>query len=136
MIAPGFRVVAPAVLIAVVGCAGPSKPGQEGIRVGDETLKQFEAGVTTEGWLVAILGEPTSWAPVEGIENTKVFRYATGESNSGLTSLFTGSQPRNTAVTYFVITDGLVTRFWADRAVEHTLLGSPVQKPEGEKQSQ
>lgn len=117
-----------------MGCAS-SRPGQEGIRIGDETLKQFEAGVTTEAWLVAILGKPTSWAVVDGVRDTKVFRYATGESNAGLSSIVTGSQPRNTAVTYFIISEGLVTRFWADRATEHTLLGSPVEKPEGEKQT-
>src|SRR5690606_15089989 len=37
------------------GCAG-GRPQETGIRIGDETLKQFEAGVTTEAWLLAILG--------------------------------------------------------------------------------
>jgi hypothetical protein len=115
------------------GCA--STPSREtGVRIGDETLKQFKAGVTTEGWLTAVLGEPTSWAEVEGVENTKVFRYATGESSGGLASLFTGGWSKNRAVTYFIISEGVVTRFWADREVEYTLLGKPVEQPTGEKQ--
>lgn len=115
------------------GCVSSTPPAQAGIRVGDATLEQFKAGVTTEGWLVAVLGPPTSSSVVEGIENTKVFRYATGESASGLGSIFSGKASRNTAVVYFIITDGVVTRFWADRATERTLLGTEVPESSGEK---
>lgn len=114
-------------------CAGPSA-SETGVRIGDETLKQFEAGVTTEEWLLAILGEPTSCAVVGGVENTKVLRYASGESSSGLASILSGESSRNKAVTYFIVTNGKVTRFWADRAQQHTLLGSAVEEPSGEKQ--
>lgn len=120
-------------LCTLAGCAS-SPPSDEGIRIGDETLTQFKAGVTTEAWLVAILGPPTSWAPVDGVENTKVFRYATAErSGGGVASLFTGSGRQNTAITYFIITEGVVTRYWADRAKEHTLLGKPVEQESGTK---
>lgn len=122
-----------ALLIMLTGCAGAQRD-DTGIRIGDETMKQFKAGVTTESWLLAILGEPTSASEVVGVDNTRVYRYATGEESSGLASLFSGGGSKNTAVTYFVITDGVVTRFWADRAQEHTLLGTPVEKPAGEKQ--
>jgi hypothetical protein len=118
---------------SMAGCAG-SRPSDTGIRIGDETLDQFEAGITTEAWLVAVLGEPTSSCEVEGVKNTKVFRYASGESASGLSSLFAGNSSRTTAVTYFIISEGIVTRFWADRATEYTLLGKPVEQPEGEKE--
>src|SRR5688572_24158283 len=44
------------VLVALLpACAGPST-SETGMRIGDETLKQFAAGTTTEEWLVAILG--------------------------------------------------------------------------------
>jgi hypothetical protein len=118
----------------LAGCAASSD--DTGIRVGDETLKQLEAGVTTEAWLLAILGPPTSASEVEGVENTRVYRYATGEAASGIATWFTGSSMKNTAVTYFIITDGIVTRFWADRAAEYTLLGKPVETPGGEKESE
>lgn len=120
-------------MIALQGCVSATPPEQTGIRVGDATLAQFKAGVTTEQWLLGILGPPTSSDVVEGVENTKVLRYATGESASGLGSIFSGKASRNTSVVYFIITDGIVTRYWADRATERTLLGSEVEESGGEK---
>jgi len=121
-----------AILIVLIsGCT--SITSETGIRIGDETLKQFSAGVTSEAWLVAILGPPTSQAAVEGIPGTFVYRYATGEKSAGLLSALSGNGARNTSVTYFIISDGPVTRFWADRAVTTTLLGRQVDSPEGEK---
>lgn len=114
------------------GC-GSAPVEENGIRIGDETLRQFQADVTTEAWLVAILGPPSSWAPVEGIENTKVFRYASGEESSGILAGLMGKGARTTAVTYFIITDGVVTRFWADRSKEQSLLGGEVEQEPGEK---
>lgn len=121
------------VLLQAGGCAQP--PKQTGIRIGNVTLEQFEAGVTSEAWLLAVLGEPTSQSVVEGVENTKVFRYALGEAAGGLGALFSGEASKNTAVVYFIITNGVVTRFWADRATERTILGKPVEEGSGEKQS-
>lgn len=114
------------------GCLA-ARPNETGVRIGDETLAQFKAGVTTEAWLVAILGEPSSVGVVEDVANTRVYRYSTGERAGGLGSLLSGPASRNTAVVYFIITDGIVTRFWADRAVEYTVLGKPVEQPAGEK---
>lgn len=105
-----------------------------GVRIGDETLRQFEAGVTTEAWLLAILGKPTSESPVQGVETTTVLRYAITEYNSGLLSMFTGADRRTVAVVYFIVTDGTVTRFWADREIERTaILGKPVETTGGAK---
>lgn len=120
-------------LVVLQGCISSRPPEQTGIRIGDPTIAQFKAGVTTEAWLVAILGPPTSQSVVEGVENTKVFRYAAGESASGLGAIFSGKASRNTSVVYFILTDGVVTRFWADRATERTLLGSEVPESSGEK---
>jgi hypothetical protein len=126
-------VLALALQVGLLGCAQP--PKQTGVRIGDETLKQFEAGVTSEAWLVAVLGPPSSHAEVEGIPNTRVLRYALGEAAGGLGAIFSGEASKNTAVVYFIVTDGIVTRFWADRVVEHTILGKPVGQQSGEKQS-
>lgn len=131
------RVAALACVIGTLGASGcMSGPMEDsGIRVGDETLAQFKTDVTTEAWLVAILGPPTSWSYVNGVENTKVFRYATVERASGVFAGLLGKGSRTIAVTYFIITDGVVTRYWADRAKEYTLLGKPVESEEGAKQS-
>jgi len=116
------------------GCFSTQPPTQTGVRIGDETLKQFKAGVTTEDWLVAVLGPPTTESELKTIAHTKVFRYALGEAAGGLGAIFSGEASKNTSVVYFIITDGIVTRFWADRAVEHTILGDPVEASPGEKQ--
>lgn len=129
---PAFSLAA-ALVLTLAGCAG-TPPKQLGVRIGDETLKQFKVGVTTESWLLAVLGPPTSSSNVTNIENTKVFRYALGDAPGGLGALFSGQPAKNTAVVYFIITDGIVTRFWADRATETTLLGKPVESTGGEKQ--
>lgn len=39
------------VALAFGGCVSSQPPTQTGVRIGDETLKQFKAGVTTEDWL-------------------------------------------------------------------------------------
>jgi hypothetical protein len=118
---------------ALGGCISSQPPSQTGIRIGDTTLQQFKAGVTTEDWLVAVIGPPSSQSTLKTIPNTKVFRYAMGQSAGGLGALFSGEASKNTAVVYFIITDGIVTRFWADRETETRLLGDPVEKPGGEK---
>lgn len=105
-----------------------------GPRVGDDTLRQFEAGVTTEAWLLAILGEPTSSANVAGVQNTKVLRYSLVQQRGGLMAMVYGDDRRTVSVVYFIITDGIVTRFWADRETEHTVLGVPYESSTGVKE--
>lgn len=119
--------------LLVGACAAP--PQQTGVRIGDETLKQFEAGITSEAWLLAVLGPPSEEADVEGIPNTKVLRYALGEAVGGLGAIFSGKASKNTSVVYFIVTDGIVTRFWADRAMQYTITGRPVEESSGVKQS-
>lgn len=50
----------PLLLLATQHLDCSSAPTQRGVRIRDETLKQFKAGVTTESWLLAVLGPPTS----------------------------------------------------------------------------
>jgi hypothetical protein len=129
------RLIQPCCIVMSIVCAGAcsSPPEQTGVRIGDVTLEQFETGVTTVSWLVAVLGPPSSETRVEGVEDTSVLRYALGESTSGLRAFFSGKARKNTAVVYFVVTGGIVTRFWADREVERTLTGRAVQERSGEK---
>jgi len=119
---------------ALCALAGPlascfSVTGQaRGLRIGDETLRQFKAGVTTEAWLLAVLGPPTRAAPVDGLPNTKVFRYTfiIEQSGSIVSKVAgTGGESPNDSV-YFIITDGVVTRFWTDRADSHDDSGGIV----------
>lgn len=112
-----------ATIVGGTGCTSSNL----GNRIGDETLRQFEAGTTSEAWLLAILGEPTTAAPVVGIENTKVFRYSLTEQRGGLMAMIYGDDRRTVSVVYFILTDGVVTRYWADRETDHTALGIPVE---------
>ncbi|MDX2116150.1 MAG: hypothetical protein SFZ24_11115 [Planctomycetota bacterium] len=124
-------------LIAGSGLAavlGACQSSPDGVRIGDATLQQFDAGVTTEAWVRAILGDPTHVSVVEGVEDTRVLRYALTERKGGLAGLFTGSDPKTVSVVYFIVTDGTVTRYWADRQIERTLLGNPVESGQGEKE--
>ena len=110
---------------------------QVGIRIGDITLNQIEPGRTTEEWLIAILGEPTSRAPVDGLPNVEVLRYTTAESPSGIASFLPGQGGREVATTYFVLLDGVVEKFWQDRPTESGLFakdqsaGSKVEEAAG-----
>lgn len=114
----------------LAGCSTP----RTGVRIGDNTLEQFEAGVTTEAWLIAIIGEPTSASVVGGVEDTQVYRYELVERKGGIISFFSGDEV-STSVVYFIITDGIVTRYWTDREVDRTLLGKAVEEVGGVKAS-
>jgi hypothetical protein len=46
---------------------------------------------------------------------------------------FNGGSARNTATIYFIVRDGIVDKFWADRETERTLFGKEVEKKSGEK---
>jgi hypothetical protein len=141
-----LKTLVPACVIAASGCTvktdstmhlvlDPPRPAEQtGIRIGDETLKQFRAGETKEAWILAVIGTPTSSQDVAGEADTHVLRYSTVETSSGIGSLLTGSPSRNSATVYFVIKDGILQKFWADRDTERTLLGREVEKKTGEKQ--
>jgi len=104
-------------------CGSKDHDARPAIRLGDETLQQIKRGKTTEQWLRAVIGPPTSEARVEGIEPVHVLRYSTVESSTGFLSFFSARSPRTTATVYFIVTDGIVQNFWADRETEHKLFG-------------
>lgn len=105
-----------AIALTSTGCM--SSGSESGIRIGDATLEQFEAGTTRETWVRAILGEPTSEGRVADEPDVHVLRYATQQSEQVgmLASLFGKSDEWRVSTIYFVIQDGVVERFWADRS--------------------
>jgi hypothetical protein len=72
-----------------------STPRDEGIRIGDKTLEQFQPNQTSEHGLVSIIGQPTSRTEVAGLdEPVSILGYSTIERGpAGLFLLFTGSTP-------------------------------------------
>jgi low affinity Fe/Cu permease len=118
-------------LLPALGCAST----ESGIRIGDETLDQLEAGKTRESWLLAILGEPTQRAVVADEPGVTVFRYATLQAtDTGFLSALLGMPTeQNVATIYFVLRDGIVERFWADRMEEGGLFDFGGDGKSGEK---
>jgi len=116
--------------VLMTGCqaAGPSETG---IRLGEETLAQFQPGETTEDWLISVIGPPTS--RTDRADGTSVLRYSTESKSTGLFAWFGGSGSKNTATIYFISRKGVISQFWADRQSERTLLGKEVEREDGEK---
>lgn len=91
---------------------------ESGVEIGESTLAQIEVGKTTEPWLLATLGEPSSRAKVAGEQDVAIFGYnhqVVKASKGKLFLLFSGkSEKVEKADTYFEITDGVVTKYWRE----------------------
>lgn len=109
-----------AITVTLGGCLVSSSTSsyETGRRVTDETTAQIVPGETTREWLLATLGEPTARTTVEGEEGVEIFRYdwqKREESGGAVFLLFAGSSSKSTRhTTYFEITNGVVTRYWAE----------------------
>ena len=89
-----------------------------GVQISKSTLKQIEIGETSEAWLVATLGEPTSRTVVESHPDTAVLRYEYTVAKSKGSAIFLifagGSEEKTTTSTYFEVVDGVVSRWWTE----------------------
>ncbi|SRR5690554_1008629 len=109
-----------AFLFCAAGCLITSHKAthESGIEVGRGTLRQIEPGKTTEQWLLAALGEPTSRAIVRGPDDVHILGYShekMKKSRGSLFLLFSGSSKKiDKRTTYFEITNGVVTRYWVE----------------------
>lgn len=126
-----FAFVGVALALMALGACRSASPSETGIRLGEETLKQFQPGETTEDWLISVIGPPTS--RTDRADGISVLRYSTESKSTGVLSWFGGSGTRNTATIYFISRDGVISQFWADRQSERTLLGKQVEQEAGEK---
>jgi len=112
-----------AIPLLLGGClvTGGSKVEESGVKVTTATLEQVQPGVTTESWLRAALGEPTTRekASAEGaaplVELWK-YRYTRTEAESGTVFLIFagGSKEQSSTTAWFELTDGVVTRCWTE----------------------
>jgi hypothetical protein len=109
-----------ALLFVTSGCllTSSNSTKESGVPVGSSTLRQIELGRTTESWLVATLGPPTSRTPVRGPGEVELLSYnhsIARKSHGSVFLLFNGSSEKvDKNVTYFEITDGVVTKYWTD----------------------
>jgi len=89
---------------------------ESGVKVTQSTLTQIKPSETTEAWLVAALGEPTSKRDVD--EQTHILRYdhiVTTEKGGTVFLLFAGGESRQEkSTTYFEVKNSVVTRYWTE----------------------
>ena len=91
---------------------------ESGVQVGSTTLRQIEVGRTSEDWLIATLGPPTSRVAVRGPGNTELLTYnhaLTHKSHGSVFLLFSGSSEKvDKSTTYFEVSDGIVMKYWTE----------------------
>lgn len=99
---------------------------QSGVHISRATMSQIEIGRTTEQWVIAALGEPSSRAEVGGEEDIVLLRYEyrVRRSEGGAVFLIFagGSETTRRTTTYFEFTDGYLSRTWK----EHDSASHPV----------
>ena len=119
-----LRVLGACLLASTLGCW--FAPEQEtGICIGEETLKQFKKGKTSETWLKAVIGEPSSESADAGDPALRVLRYSTTQETeqSFFDKLMGIPGSRTVGTIYFLIRDGMVVEFWADGMEEWRIFG-------------
>lgn len=89
---------------------------ESGAKVSGPTLAQIKPSETTEAWLLAAVGDPTSRRDVD--DHTHLLRYehtVTTKKGGAIFLLYAGgeSEQRKSSV-IFEITDGIVTRYWTE----------------------
>lgn len=120
-----FRTTASALLLTCLalpqaGClvSSSNSTTESGVRVSNATLAQVVPGTTTESWVVATLGEPTSRTDVPGQPGTQILRYdfsRSEESSGAVFLIFGGSTRRQTnSRAFFEVSNGVVTRSWQE----------------------
>lgn len=106
--------------LPLTGCliASSSSMHETGRRVSASTLSQIEPGETTESWLIAALGEPTTRMAIND-GSGEILRYdyqRRRESSGAVFLLFAGSSSETIeSSTYFEVKDGVVQRFWSEK---------------------
>ena len=110
------RCLALGALLTLSGClvSGSANQTRTGKYVGEDTLAKIEPGKTTQGWVVATLGEPSTKNKVD--DGSEVWRYdytELREHHTAVFLLFGGSDKKETCGSVFVeLKNGVVTNKW------------------------
>lgn len=105
-------------LFASGGCliTSSSKTEESGTKVSQMTLNQIRPGETTETWLLATAGEPSSRRAAD--EHTSILRYdhvTTTSSGGTVFLLFAGNNKREqSSSVIFEVRDGVIERYWTE----------------------
>ena len=91
---------------------------ETGTVVHESTLRQVELGKTSESWLMATLGPPTSRCKVNDEPGVEIITYnheVVRNSHGHVFLLFSGSNRTvDNTRTIFQINDGVVTKYWTE----------------------
>jgi len=98
------------------GClvTGDNKETGSGTRVSDETFKQIKVNETTEEWVRATLGPPTSDNAMQSGGHILKYTYTEKHESSGAVFLIFGGHDEKTVEhnAFFEIKTGIVTKAW------------------------
>lgn len=89
----------------------------EGVHISDALLERVETGETTEDWVLAVLGEPTSKATLKDGSEIWKWSYKPTAQQASLLSLWGGTEkePRlQPSTAYLQLRDGVVVEKWRD----------------------
>ncbi len=108
-----------AMTLALGGCISSGSISEfDGPNIGDRTLAEVEPGVTTESWILAVLGEPTDRAIVAGdggeIEIWKWVRRKLTTTRGSAFVVSSRSRSEEVRTVYVELKDGVVSRAWRD----------------------
>jgi hypothetical protein len=114
-----FRnVIVASLLFVASGCllTSSNKVNESGVKVGAATLRQVEPGKTTEGWLLATLGPPTTRTTVRGDLQILGYNHEIEKKSHGsVFLLFSGKSHKvDKSTTFFELDRGVVTRYWTE----------------------
>lgn len=100
------------------GClvSGNSSSTMSGSYVGSSTFSQVEPGVTSEEWVLATFGEPTSRTTLSDGSQMLKWSYRQTKSGSGSVFLLYGgsNSTERQGATFVQIRDALVIKAWRD----------------------
>lgn len=105
-------------LISAGGCLvmKGSSVEEEGVKLSEPTLSQVKLGETTEAWLVAAAGEPSSRRVID--DHTAILRYdhsiTTAKGGAVFLIFAGGDEKTETTSTLFEVNDGVITRYWTE----------------------
>ena len=93
---------------------------ESGIRISEATMQQVEIGETTEAWIVAALGEPTSRTELDDHIVLARYEHSVTRAEGGAVLLIFagGSATTRRSTTYFEYDDGILCRTWSEAVTD------------------
>ena len=102
--------------LLMTGClvTGSNKETGSGTKVSDETFRQIKVNETSEEWVRATLGPPTSDTTMQSGGHILKYTYTERRESSGAVFLIFGGHDEKTVEhnAFFEVKNGIVTKAW------------------------